>query len=262
MLGIVGSGILRVSDIRYMNDSAELRHTLDLMVNHVTQRIVSGTDNHGLLNHLLEWLSHRVADGPMLFGASFRANGNLLSQWRGYSVHGKGVSLGFNPGFLVGCAKRQNFQVARCIYESARQEELIQKIVDAIIALAKDTDPGNGGTGWDSIFEKIEGDVLRIAAVLKHPSFAEEQEWRLVSPVIRSGGSEPVYFREGTSMLVPYYAFDLSREDSEQIRLDHVYLGPTGYSELSMKSIDLFLAQSGASPKRGISDCQIPYRHR
>jgi len=262
MLGIVDSGTLRVSDIRYMNDSAELRHTLDLMVSHVTQRIVSGTDHHALLNQLLEWLSHRIADGPMLFGASFRANGNLLSQWRGYSTHGKGVSLGFNPLYLLNRAERQNFQVARCIYDSGTQAELNQKIVDAIIALARDAEPGEARAGWVDIFEQIEGDVLRIAAVLKHPSFAEEQEWRLVSPVIQTGGSQPIHFREGTSMLVPYYAFDLSRELGEQIRLDHVFLGPTGYSELSMKSIDLFLAQSGASPKRGISYCQIPYRHR
>ena len=39
----------------------------------------------------------------VLFGASFRANGNLLSQWRGYAVHGKGVSIGFNPREIVRC---------------------------------------------------------------------------------------------------------------------------------------------------------------
>ncbi len=67
LLGIVDSGVLRASDIRYMNDSAELRHTLDLLQSHVSRRIFAGTDNPALLNQLLEWLSHRIASGPMLY---------------------------------------------------------------------------------------------------------------------------------------------------------------------------------------------------
>ncbi len=94
LLGIIGSRELRASDIRYMNDSAELRHTLDLLNRQVTRRILSGVDHPEVLNAFLDWLSRRIVSGPMLFGGSFRANGNLLSQWRGYSVHGKGVSIG------------------------------------------------------------------------------------------------------------------------------------------------------------------------
>tara|TARA_R110002049_G_scaffold150602_5_gene313737 strand:+ start:9611 stop:9868 length:258 start_codon:yes stop_codon:yes gene_type:complete len=39
VLGIVSSGELRASDIRYMNDSAELRHTLDVLRNYITRRV-------------------------------------------------------------------------------------------------------------------------------------------------------------------------------------------------------------------------------
>ena len=266
LLGIVGSGELRSSDIRYMNDATELRHTLDLLRQHITQRIIGGTDNPGLLNQLLEWLSHRIASGPLLFGASFRANGNLLSQWRGYSMHGKGVSLGFSPQHIQGCAHRQGFQVARCLYGSAEQRGLVEQIVDTIEDLSRGTEPrvdaGNGRQPWASVFEQVEGDLLCMAAVLKHPSFEEEQEWRLVSPVITDCRSAPVRFREGASMLVPYYAFDLGDGEGGGMRLDHVFLGPTSNSELSMKSLALYLDQQQARPRRGISYCQIPYRQR
>ena len=55
--------------------------------------------------------------------------------------------------------------------------------------------------------------------------------------------------------------------DSTELRhtldlMDHVFLGPTTNSELSMKSIELFLEQAGARPARGLSYCQIPYRQR
>lgn len=266
LLGIVDSGELRASDIRYMNDSAELRHTLNLLNSHITERIIAGTDDPGLLNQLLEWLSHRIVKGPMLFGASFRANGNLLSQWRGYSIHGKGVSLGFNPEHITTCAERQNFQVAKCLYDSTQQKKLIEKIVDAIEELALNNvqhiDSCSADHQWHNIFEQIESDLLRIAAILKHPSFEEEQEWRIISPVIASSENKPIYFREGASMLVPYYAFDLMASPSAKLELDHVFLGPTSNIDLSMQSISLYLQKYNARPDQGVDYCQIPYRHR
>ncbi len=260
LLGIVGSGVLRSSDIRYMNDSAELRHTLDLLQGHISRRIQAGSDNPALLNQLLDWLSHRIASGPMIFGASFRANGNLLSQWRGYSVHGKGVSLGFAPQFILDCARRHAFQVGRCLYAEREQLALIERIVDAIESLAKQTEVRD--SDWTPAFEQAEEDLLRMAAILKHPSFEEEQEWRIVSPAIEPGPDAPVHFREGRALLVPYYAFDLKSPQHGQLELEHVFLGPTANIELSMKSLDLYLHKQRAAPAQGISYCRIPYRQR
>lgn len=260
VLGIIGSNTLRASDIRYMNDSAELRHTLDLLRDHVRRRIRAGTDRPALLNQLLDWLAHRVISGPMLFGASFRANGNLLSQWRGYSVHGKGVSLGFDPLHIRRCTERPGFQIARCVYSPERQQSLIEQTVDALEAMSAEAD--SAGDAGAAIFEQIEGRLLRMAAVLKHPSFEEEQEWRIVSPVIPELRGHPIYFREGASMLVPYYAFSLSPDVATPLRLEHVYLGPTSNIDQSMNSLRLYLMSSGVEPRRGISYCQIPYRQR
>ena len=264
LLGIVNSGHLRASDIRYMNDSAELRHTLELMQEHINRRIVAGTDHPALLNQLLEWLSHRIVGGPMLFGASFRANGNLLSQWRGYSTHGKGVSLGFDPGYIQRRATQQHFQVGRCVYDPERQSELIEEVLDAVEASAKAVGAGvDAGGNYQVIFERIERHLLRLAAILKHPAFEEEQEWRIVSPVITDTVAKAIHYREGVSMLVPYYAFVL-REDrgDSAMGLEHVFLGPTNNSELSMNSLEGYLASTNTSPRRGVSYCQIPYRQR
>jgi len=262
LLGIVDSAVLRASDIRYMNDSVELRHTLDLLRRHTRQRIRAGTDRPGLLSQLLDWLSTRVTSGPMLFGASFRANGNLLSQWRGYSVHGKGVSLGFDPVHICRCAQRQHFQVARCLYDPGTQAELIEKIVSAVEAMAPEAEIDESSAGWEPLFEYIEGRLLSIAAVLKHPSFEEEQEWRIVSPVIQQLQGYPIQFREGASMLVPYYAFSLHVPSEAPMQLDHVFLGPTSNIEQSLNSLRLYLEHRGVEPRRGITYCQIPYRQR
>jgi hypothetical protein len=108
----------------------------------------------------------------------------------------------------------------------------------------------------------IESDLLRIAAILKHPSFREEEEWRIISPVINDYVAAPVLFREGASMLVPYIEFRLIAQNNSPISLDHLFLGPTPNITISMNSLTMFLAQNGIKPDKGITYCRIPFRAR
>ena len=266
LMGIVESRSLWATDIRYMNDSAELKHTVDLIRAEITRRIGAGAADTGLLNHFLDWVSHRVTNGHLLFAASFRSHGNLLSQWRGYSKLGKGVSLGFDPDYIVRCARGQSFQIGKCIYSKADQRGLIVQVVDAVEALARVRGDAAGlldpSGAYHGIFEKIESDLLRIAAVLKHPAFEEEEEWRIVSPVMTDYVDAPVKFREGTSMLVPYIEFRLLPEKDKAVALEHVYLGPTPNINISMNSVKMYLSKHGVLPSKGITYCQIPYRQK
>lgn len=258
VLGILASQVIWASDIRYMNDSAELRHTADLVKREVELRIRQGHDQPALLNAFIDWVQHRITNGHILFGASFRSNGNLLSQWRGYSSVGKGASLGFNADFVRRSAEQQRFKLGRCVYTPSVQQALIAQIVDGVEHLA---DIGEQGE-FSQRFAHLETDLLRIAAILKHPSFEEEQEWRLVSPVISNYPEAEVYFREGRSMLVPYMKFALNRPAQGSDLLDHVYLGPTPNISLSMNSLKMCLLKYGIQPAKGIDYCQIPYRQR
>jgi hypothetical protein len=268
LVGIVSSQVLWASDIRYMNDSAELKHSADLIRMEITHRIAAGHAKPNLLNQFLEWVTHRITNGHMLFATSFRSNGNLLSQWRGYSKMGKGVSLGFNPNYILGCAREQSFQIGKCIYDLSDQRRLIKQVVDAVEYLAQehcknsDTTEKHSPQTYYDVFEKIESDLLRIAAILKHPSFQEEEEWRIVSPALTDYVTSPVLFREGTSMLVPYVEFKLLQEKNKPIALEHIFLGPTPNINISMNSLIMFLAKNGVNPEKGISYCEIPYRQR
>ncbi|MDX9835473.1 MAG: DUF2971 domain-containing protein [Desulfobulbus sp.] len=267
LLGIVRSRSLWVSDVRYMNDSAELRHTADLISAEVRERIDSGHPHPQLLSQFADWIAHRITSGHLLFGASFRSHGNLLSQWRGYSLPGKGVSLGFCPEYILDCAAQQQFMVGQCIYEPGRQRALIHQVVDAVVDHAARLTEDRGLTVaersplYHTAFEEVEADLLRIAAILKHPSFREEKEWRIVSPVIANQAGAPILFREGHAMLVPYIEFNLSLDGQPPV-LDHLYLGPTDNMNISMNSLEMFLAQHGITAKRGIDYCQIPFRQR
>ena len=266
LLGIVGIRALWASDIRYMNDSAELKHTADLLRTEISRRLGAGHGRHHLFDQFLDWFTYRITNGHMLFAASFRANGNLLSQWRGYSRLGKGVSLGFDPDYILNFACQQSFQIGRCIYSSEQQQRLIGQVIDAVERLAEEHElaredsPAERNGAYQAVFQLIESDLLRIAAILKHPSFREEEEWRIVSPVITDYMSAPVLFREGNSMLVPFIEFNLSSGKNVPITIEHLFLGPTPNITISMNSLTMFLAKNGIRPEQGISYCQIPFR--
>ncbi|WP_028579718.1 DUF2971 domain-containing protein [Desulfogranum japonicum] len=267
LLGIVNSRTLWASDIRYMNDSAELKHAGDLIRQEVQERITNGSHHPHLLGAFVDWVTHRITNGHLLFAASFRSHGNLLSQWRGYSSHGKGVSLGFSSDYILACAHRQEFQIGKCIYEPKKQIRLIGQVIDVIEHEVEGLLSGNEDRQqltdiYMSVFERVEVDLLRIAAILKHPSFREEREWRVVSPVWTEKRPYALQFREANAMLVPYIEFDLVLNPESPILLDHLYLGPTSNINISMNSMRLFLGQNNIEPKLGIEYCQIPYRQR
>ncbi len=267
LLGIVGSRTLWASDIRYMNDSAELKHAGDLIRQEVQERITNGDSNPDLLGQFVDWVTHRITNGHLLFAASFRSHGNLLSQWRGYSSHGKGVSLGFSSDYILACAHRQEFQIGKCIYEPKKQRRLIGQVIDVIegeveALLSGDEDRRQRSETYLSVFQQVEVDLLRIAAILKHPSFREEREWRIVSPVWADKRPFTLKFREANAMLVPYIEFDLVLNPDSPLPLDHLYLGPTSNMNISMNSMRMFLAQNNIEPRQGIEYCQIPFRQR
>lgn len=266
LLGIIKSQSLWASDIRFFNDAAEMKHTADLLRNEISRRLEQGEGNSKLLSQFRDWISHRITDGHMLFVTSLTANGNLLSQWRGYCPLGKGVSVGFNPTIISRCANRQSFLIGKCIYDSVRQNQITKNIIEDIEKVAtqrgENTDPSkrHPTQSFHDVFEEVEADLLRVAAILKHPSFKEEEEWRAVSLVLTNYVKSPISYREGISMLIPYLEFSLIPDSASKMEIQHVFLGPTPNNNLSMTSLSRCLSKKGVSLKEGITACQIPYR--
>jgi hypothetical protein len=99
-----------------------------------------------------------------------------------------------------------------------------------------------------------------IAPILKHPSFKEEKEWRLISPLINSF-NDNVKFRTGKSMIIPYIEFSLADENNK-IDFEEIIIGPTPHLELSKMSTQLLLVKSGfdENDSKKVKISKIPYR--
>ena len=263
-LKIIESRSLLATDIRYFNDTAELNHAASLLNSEISRRLTAKCDKE-LLTQFQNWLNHRITDGHMQFVACFTKNGNLLSQWRGYCPPSLGVSIGFNANMIVESAKIQSFIIGQCIYSLDDQKKIITQLIDCVEDLAKqdgknsDRSKRHPSNSFTDVFEKIEVNLLKIAALIKHPSFHEEQEWRVVSPIVANYVISPIEYREGKSMLIPFIRFNLPETSTRNIEIDNVVLGPTAHINKSINSLSNYLSKTQASPRNGIRYCQIPY---
>jgi len=259
-MGIIESGSIRATEIRFFSDAAEIKHMFNLLRDGMTRFSLR------LEYELTNWLSKRLTHKHRLFVASFTANGNLLSQWRSYSPAAKGINLGFNAAKLHASATRQSYEIGKCIYDPKIQNSVVTAILKRIGALAKlrekTIDPLSEytGTSYYDVFDEVAVDLLRIAALLKHPSFHEEEEWRVVSPIITNLEEVPIEYREGASMLVPFMNFRLPEASNACLDLERVTLGPTPNVDISMMSLADYFSSKGVTPRKGLAYCHIPYR--
>lgn len=261
LMGIVSSKAIWASEIKYLNDADELKYLGKCVRSSLAQRESSDATTTEVFRQFIEWTKERLDHGHMLFVCSFTESGNLLSQWRGYCPPGKGVSVGFNPDTIKAAADQQAFLIGKCVYGRQEQDKIITYLIDAVLSKALTDGPApknkkHPSQSYHAIFESLELDILRIAALLKNPAFREENEWRLVSPFHINYVNAPIKYREGPRMLVPYIEFKLS-DGLSPAEFDNVFVGPTPDMALSFTSIQRFLSKYAKCPR--ISSSQLPY---
>jgi Protein of unknown function (DUF2971) len=268
LLGISNSRSLRATHIAHLNDSQELTLAVELLDGAVRQRLLApdiGVQDHKCLLQLSEWLGHRFLLEHLLFTCSFTEAGNLLSQWRAYCPPSAGVSLGFDAERLLDAADAQGFQLVKCIYDREVQMLLVAEWLDRVLATKDDKEepePRSHPTqSYHSHFRTHEETFLQVAARMKHPSFSEEREWRLVSKVGRDLHDPKLRFRAGKTRLIPFIEFEPPLTEQGALSLRHVYIGPAQDHNISFSAIASFLISSGTNVMHGVRACGIPLRN-
>jgi hypothetical protein len=129
--GIVESRSMWATEIRYLSDAKELVQTLEIFLSAIRIRYqTSDATKRELFQQLETWLRDRLVSGHLVFISSFTEEGNHLSQWRGYSPLGEGVSLGFDPQHLRKIAQEQAYQLGKCVYDYDLQRRVVQSILE------------------------------------------------------------------------------------------------------------------------------------
>jgi hypothetical protein len=262
LIGILKSKSIWATSIRFLNDSTEYSLALKIAQAVIQNRIESARNNfdRGLYNVLKARLAGEEGHGEV-YVSSFTEKGDQLSQWRAYSPPSGGFAIGFKSKSLTDLTgSNPDRFLARCTYETSSQEELIRNLIQAVARFADESNAHNQ-MSHDRVFResfKLLGRLLPlIAPALKDSSFAEEQEWRLVR-LPSSFEEVELQFREGRSMLIPYYQHCFP-DNSGCAPIEELVVGPTPHPELARESAQALIMAQGLSAAI-VRSSSIPYR--
>jgi len=257
--GIIRSRAVWATVVHYLNDAQEFRHAFGVARSVIHgKRSTADGEVADLLSHFGDSLERIEHVRICVF--SLTEQGDLLSQWRGYCPPSGGYSIAFSPDFLTPFLEKHRFFLAPCTYDDVDHQKLVQEVIDEVVqgvqGLRKTT-----GASLDELKEKMLPVFFfrfaQVAPIIKHPSFAEEREWRLVSGLVAD--NDPLLkHRGGRSMLIPYY--DLPLQDSAHpFTIADIVVGPTPHQYIATDALVGLLKQQGLK-WLAVTPSRIPYR--
>lgn len=225
-LGIIQNAFLWVSDISKSNDYLECIY----MRNQVKDRIEKEIADDAEAMHAWKMgyeMNPDMHNSMLTCVACFSGKKDCLSQWRGYADDGKGMAIGFDRNFLEQLSKLRNFSLefARVIYDKDEQERYVKRA-------AKENLKRMVETGVGRVALELNTNYRMEFSRYKHPSFAEEEEWRLVLnstsydreiKVENMSFSEPKY-RVVNGKLIFYRELDFSKIKEDFVK--EMWIGP------------------------------------
>lgn len=260
-LGIVESKQIWATSIHYMNDAKEFALTLEMASSclHTVREDIKIAQELALLDCMIQDLE-RVARVNVCI-VSFSEVPDQLSQWRAYTGD-YGFSLGLRTEHLRAVAAEQDFFLAPCIYDYKEQVSVIKEIVSFYIQEFRSQGGEQQATEIDKARKQVSWkfvqDIVRYGPVLKHASFMEEREWRLISRPTPIDHPQMAY-RSGRSMLTPYFRLRLCRGE-EPLDVSWVIVGPTPHPRQASIAVFDVLYKHRVTGFT-IRDTSTPYRN-
>jgi hypothetical protein len=271
LIGIVQSKELWATHIRFFSDLKELGQAQEYVLLAIRNRLSAPIYKEAYSDAdraLLEELAHHIGAGAMgVFVASLTEMRDQLSQWRAYCPPAGGYAIGIPTRQLKAMAAVQGFYLTPCIYEHDLQYALVGEIID--FHVRRNRTPAREGQDlasvWKAAASAFGQDVSRYGPMLKHRSFREEKEWRLVCTRVGVGDPRIIY-RPGSGSVVPYCRFALANEQYPHLTIPGdlenslgVVVGPSTVSGPSQFAIQSILrAHIGPGAWHGVSE--TPYR--
>jgi hypothetical protein len=247
---------LWATHIRYLNDAAEFEHAVNMLEEALTHRPRVNLDQRErlFLDSLLQCVKQAERD---IYVLCFSTKYDSLSQWRGYSTNGPGYAVAFKAKDLWDPFIRQEFHLCKCIYNQQTQLQKINSLIDAELAKVHDNSDSDDSDIAQVYAQRFADEFQLLAPQFKHWSFEDEAEYRLISSHITLDNPR-LEFRKGTSMITPYFRFNLETEGLP-LPLAEVLIGPTPHPELAMKATRMLLRKHGLSEDL-VKESTIPFR--
>ncbi len=257
LIGNLSDGQLRATDVRYLNDSSELRHA-----EAVQRQVLEGIIAESAEGSVQAKLATKAMEGgyPLksenTYVVCFCSEDDLLTQWKTYGSWGSGFSIGFDRGklesdlaalgpppasladILTGLG-RTEISLARVRYSLGDQRRELRR---AFNRYGECLSAGSSPSEIARCAAAVADNVGLSASRFKHPAFESEKEWRIVISAFASVSTLKLNFRPSNRAVVPY--IKTNRQPDGKLPVVSVTVGPTldqGLSELSV--VDLLAAR-------------------
>ena len=222
LIGILESRAIWATSIHHLNDAEEYIHATKLLRAELEKRLESETGPKKAT--LAEWLDELISEEKeQAFVISFSERADDLGQWRAYANCDNAYAIAFDQKEVLGMLTDSDFALVKCVYSLEEQKQLLIHLVDYLYkySLRQMTLTGDRSWGWLGRTNKV---VTSVLAAIKHPSFKEEREWRVV--VLLNSGRQ-LFFRTGRFGIVPFYKIPLSTDSQNRLSFSQITIGPT-----------------------------------
>lgn len=262
LISIVEHKTLRATNIYYMNDASESDLGLGLIKQAAEEARKTATDL-AFLDYVVWWIDNRyIFNLGAVYVLCFSEACNQLSQWRGYTPHGRGVCLGLDPSILVNRMQEigGRWTFHSCRYTESSQRAFAQAILTRMRREASARDPSvDPIERYGAVLSANASEVMQVAAIMKNASFSEEKEVRFISPAIRNDDPR-LKFRAGKSSLMPYIEFKLVDDVTKPLGFADVWIGPSPHQRLTHIAITSLVERYKFALTVNYRSTEIPYR--
>ncbi|GEM_PF-1336419 len=263
--GILSTRKFWATHFKFLNDKTEILYA-DKLITSIIQGYINKIQDSWIRWVLEKTISTRENSLSLLdhinydiYITSFSENGDLLDQFRAYGNDGAGYSIGVKPnelkqkksGHVIFSYQQTELTFIKVEYNPQTQKALAEKTIEETIKTLQqivDSNLHSQKKNGDTIIERCRQIFVQLALFYKHPSFSNEQEWRIIQAKmgnkIRDGqraATEGLFYRNRNNIFVPYIELDFtSREYIGYLPLSQIILGPKLH-ENAYISLQMFL---------------------
>lgn len=218
VIGILKNKEIWATNTSFLNDFNELyeaSNTAKNVIENILRRGGVDKDESDILDRMHQ---SAASAAKRYYVCSFTEVGDSLSQWRAYSPNSGGYAIGFPSAHLLDLAREAGWMLVKCVYDNHEKYRIVTEVINSYLSEFNEKRAPGG------IDEEMVKDIVwrfyqhlaQIGGAIKHNSFSEEIEWRLISPNIPEE-NDRIEFRPGVSSVVPYYRFALETEQSPNL---------------------------------------------
>lgn len=266
LIGILEKGEIYFTQIACLNDSQEQAYFGNVVLDLVRAKLATNTD--ATLEPLLKTAEIGLAERDFAsygrFVACFSEQQDDLNQWRGYGGGECGYAIGFRTQELFDAihARRPDALLVPMSYSKAKHDSFAADIITCAEAFYR-RGIARGITdlaGWSKALLTVLGLELDVfASVLKHPSFAHENERRIVLK-FQDTDVPNLIFRQKRTLLARMLPIDAKNfATPPRLPIADVWVGPGPAQRVSVVGVGDLLLKHGYTGIK-VERSAVPYR--